>query len=362
LLGEVNVSLSHEVGGLGLIERENATILNAGLHSAAREALRAFTEATAAVGISPGRTLFAQNDGTLMSIRQAMRLPVLTIGSGPSNSIRGAAELVAARAGIVVDVGGTTTDIGVLVQGLPRESYGGRIIGGVATNFRIPDVITIPIGGGTIVRRQDGRVTLGPDSVGKDLWSRALVFGGETPTLTDAAVLAGRLEVGSPDRLGAHRELLTEALAASDAALVEALELAKSSRASEDVVVVGGGRSLFPAAVPGTRQLPSPDDADVANAVGAASAAIGAEAEAVIALDATREDEIALIRREAADRAVAAGADPALVEVIDVVEIPLAYLSPPAARLRVRVAAPLAASTTSAGVPLDADGLQRSQS
>ncbi len=344
VLGDVEVSLSHEIGGIGLIERENATILNASLHSAAREALTGFVSALTRSGIT-AQALFAQNDGTLMSVDQSLRLPVLTIGSGPSNSIRGAAHLADMTAGLVVDIGGTTTDIGALVSGFPRESYGGRMIGGVATNFRMPDVVTIPLGGGTVIRRIDNRVVLGPDSVGKDIRRRALIFGGDVPTLTDAAVLAGRMDLGDPALAAPHADLLREALALSDEALAAALEQTKTSRVVEDVVVVGGGRPLFPPdGVVGTAQVPSPADCEVANAAGAGSAAIGAEAEAVIALDSRREEAIRAVRDEAADRAVAAGADPEAIEVLDIVEVPLAYLSPPAARLRVRVSAAVAVS------------------
>ena len=58
---------------------------------------------------------------------------------------------------IVVDVGGTTTDLGVIQNGFPRESSVAVTIGGVRTNFRMPDVISIGLGGGSIVRvRDDG--------------------------------------------------------------------------------------------------------------------------------------------------------------------------------------------------------------
>ena len=140
--------------------------------------------------------LFAQNDGTLMDLDFAARFPILTIGSGPANSIRGAAFLTGMTDALVADVGGTSTDFGMIVNGFPRESAYAVDIGGVTTNFRMPDVLAIPLGGGTVVREGDGGARLGPDSVGYRLPSDALVFGGATPTLTDAAVVAGRGTVG----------------------------------------------------------------------------------------------------------------------------------------------------------------------
>src|SRR5699024_6762627 len=96
----------------------------------------------------------AQNDGTLMSMEFAQKYPILTIGSGPTNSIRGAAYLGEYEDCIVCDIGGTTTDIGILINSFPRESSVAVNIGGVKTNFRMPDIISIGIGGGSIVHVQ----------------------------------------------------------------------------------------------------------------------------------------------------------------------------------------------------------------
>ena len=89
-LGDLPTSLSSQIGSLGMLERENATVLNASLIDVARGV-------TSAIGLALERndlrpvTFFAQNDGTLMDIGFAIRFPVLTIGSGPANSLRGAA-------------------------------------------------------------------------------------------------------------------------------------------------------------------------------------------------------------------------------------------------------------------------------
>jgi N-methylhydantoinase A/oxoprolinase/acetone carboxylase beta subunit len=96
---------------------------------------------------------------------------------------------------IVVDVGGTSTDVGILVNGFPRESSIAVEIGGVRTNFRMPDIVSIALGGGTRVH-QNGDLRVGPDSVGFRLPEEGLVFGGQTLTLTDVAVASGRAEIG----------------------------------------------------------------------------------------------------------------------------------------------------------------------
>ena len=198
------VSMSHEIGSLGLLERENATVLNAALYTVAGHVTQALTSALAERGLS-ARPYLAQNDGTLMTVEHAARLPVSTIGSGPANSLRGAALLSGVQDAIVADVGGTSTDLGVLVGGFPRESAAAVEIGGVLTNFRMPDILAIALGGGSVVR--DGAV--GPDSVGYRIAEEALVFGGGTATLTDAAVAGGRL----PRGVSGWRERLEAVLA-----------------------------------------------------------------------------------------------------------------------------------------------------
>src|SRR5207247_630326 len=141
-----------------------------------------------------------QNDGTLMVMDYALRYPILTIASGPSNSLRGGAFLSGLEDAIVVDVGGTTTDVGVLVGGFPRESAVAVNIGGVRTNFRMPDLISIGLGGGSLVRR-NGAVRVGPDSVGYNLEEDGLVFGGKTLTATDIAVAVGRANLGDAKKV-----------------------------------------------------------------------------------------------------------------------------------------------------------------
>ena len=77
---------------------------------------------------------------------------MLTFASGPTNSMRGAAYLSGLQEAIVVDVGGTTTDVGALTRGFPRQAALAIEVGGVRTNFRMPDVHATGLGGGSLVR------------------------------------------------------------------------------------------------------------------------------------------------------------------------------------------------------------------
>ena len=340
-LGEVHVSLSHEIGSLGLLERENATILNGALAGVARDVAIALHDSLAAHQLRP-TTFFAQNDGTLMGLDQALRYPVLTIGSGPANSVRGAAFLTGTRDSLVADVGGTSTDVGVLVNGFPRESSQGVEIGGIRTNFRMPDLVTIALGGGTVIWPQDAGVRIGPRSVGYLLQQEALVFGGSTPTLTDAAAAAGRALLGDPALAGPHRRALASALAQADVMLADAIDRMKTSREDCALIAVGGGSILIPDRLPGVSEVIRPEHFDTANAVGAAIASVSGQVDRIFHVGpGGRQAALDEACDEARERAVAAGADPATVRIVERDEIPLAYLTSPAIRIRAKAAGAL---------------------
>jgi N-methylhydantoinase A/oxoprolinase/acetone carboxylase beta subunit len=343
-LGEVPVSLSHEIGSVGLLERENATILNAALAGVAGDVARALGQALTAHNLSPV-TFFAQNDGTLMALDHALRYPVLTIGSGPANSIRGAAFLTGRSDALVADVGGTSTDVGVLVNGFPRESSQGVEIGGIRTNFRMPDLVTIALGGGTIVsggRAGGGLVRLGPESVGYRLQEEALVFGGSTPTLTDSAVATGRARLGDPSLTRPELRLLEAAARASDTELADAIDRVKTAKGDLTLIAVGGGSILIPDELPGVSEVIRPDHFDAANAIGAAIASVSGQVDRIFHFGpGGRKAALDEASQEARDHAVAAGADPGTVQIVELEEIPLAYLTSPAVRIRAKAAGAL---------------------
>ena len=94
VMGEdVHISISSEIGSMGLIERENATILNAALWKVAERFTEGFAQSLADEGITNAEVYLSQNDGTLMTMEHARRYPILTVACGPTNSIRGASYL-----------------------------------------------------------------------------------------------------------------------------------------------------------------------------------------------------------------------------------------------------------------------------
>jgi len=332
---DVAISLSHEIGRIGLLERENATIINAALRELAASIVDGLASAVAGHGISAPLYL-SQNDGTLMDVDFARRYPVATFASGPTNSMRGAALLSGLDTCAVVDVGGTTSDVGVLTHGFPREATTEVDVAGVRTNFRMPDVLSIGIGGGSLVADGGDQVTVGPRSVGYRLTEEALVFGGRTVTATDIAVAAGRAEVGDPSAVAdLDPTLVKAALARVAADIADAVERMRTSPDPLPVVAVGGGSILLPDDLPGSLAVHRPDNFAVANAIGAAIAQVGGEVDRVYAIDPGRRDAVVdEARQEAVDRAIAAGADPAAVRIVDFDEVPIPYLPGNATRIR----------------------------
>lgn len=85
VLGEhIPLSLSSEIGSVGLLERENATILNASVVNVAKTAADGFINALKSEGID-AKVFFGQNDGTLMSIEYTVKYPIFTVACGPTD-------------------------------------------------------------------------------------------------------------------------------------------------------------------------------------------------------------------------------------------------------------------------------------
>jgi N-methylhydantoinase A/oxoprolinase/acetone carboxylase beta subunit len=334
---DVQITLSEEIGRIGLLERENAAILNTCLQGLGNKTITAFRGALTAAGISAPLFL-TQNDGTLMAASFAERFPVLTFASGPTNSMRGAAFLSQVQEALVVDIGGTTTDVGALHRGFPREAGVAIEVGGVRTNFRMPDVLSIGLGGGSlVVEGQDGKVKVGPQSVGYRLVTEGLVFGGQTHTATDIAVAAGSAEIGDPAKVRHLDKRLVQRTLATIAEMVDtACDRMRLTADSIPVLVVGGGSILVGDKI-GELEATRPPYYQVANAVGAAIAQISGEIDRVYSLaDVSREAALNDAKGEATRRAVAAGAASSTIEIVEVEEIPLTYLPSNASRIRVK--------------------------
>ncbi|CZT36539.1 hydantoinase/oxoprolinase N-terminal domain-containing protein [Rhizobium sp. 9140] len=332
----VHITMSSDIGRIGLLERENAAIMNACLRDLSAHVIEAFRNAIREAGIT-GKFFLTQNDGTLMDASFAEKFPVLTFASGPTNSMRGAAFLSGVSDAIVVDIGGTTSDVGSLHKGFPRQATIAVEVGGVRTNFRMPDVFSIGLGGGSHVVETDSGIKVGPVSVGYRIKTEALIFGGQTLTTTDVAVAAGRASLGDAAKVSHLSPDLIDRVQAKIHAMLE--DCVEKSRLSPDplpVIVVGGGSILVDGPLSGLEVI-KPAHFGVANAVGAAIAQVSGEIDRVYALaELGRDKALEDAKQRAVDAAIAAGAAPDSIEIVDVEDVPLAYLPGNATRIRVK--------------------------
>ncbi|KAF7797056.1 hypothetical protein EIP86_008248 [Pleurotus ostreatoroseus] len=351
----INIVCSREVGQIGLLERENASILNASILTFAQHTIAGFQKAIRALNLKCPLYL-TQNDGTLTSAAAAARLPIRTFASGPTNSMRGAAFLAGLDTGrqgsshkgnaiIVVDVGGTTTDVGVLMpSGFPRQAAAFIEIGGVRTNFSMADVQSIGLGGGSRVKPAGTHVTVGPDSVGHYLTQDALVFGGKVLTTTDVVVAGGRADLGDKSLVqGISVDLIQQANVAVKRKLETIIDKMKTSPEDVTVLLVGGGSIIVPDKLSGVANIIRPPFFGVANAVGAAMAKVAGEVDTIEILQGRAiDDVIDDIKQQAFERAVQSGAKPESVQIVEVNNLPVQYVTNQATRIIVKAAGDLA--------------------
>ena len=341
-MGDVAITLSHTIGRVGLLERENATVMNASLAQLSVRVVNSFRSALRELDIT-APFFISQNDGTLMSADVVEKYPVLTFASGPTNSMRGAAYLSGQLDALVGDIGGTTTDTGVLNNGFPRESSVAVDIGGVRTNFRMPDVLAIGLGGGSLVVETADGVRIGPRSVGYQLLEKALIFGGDMLTTSDIAVAAGYADFGDRERVKhLPATLVNAAVDEIHRMLADVVDRMKVSAEPVPLILVGGGAVLVDREIPGVSEMIVPEFAGVANAIGASIAQVSGETDRMVSYEEIPRDRaIAQAREEAVDQAIRAGAVAATIEVLDIEETPLSYGPAGAVRLRVKVAGTL---------------------
>ncbi|REB73249.1 hydantoinase/oxoprolinase family protein [Bacillus sp. 522_BSPC] len=340
------VTLSSEIGSLGLLERENSAILNASVVAVAKKAANGLVEALKQLGIT-GKVFFAQNDGTLMALEHAIKYPVLTIGSGPTNSTRGAAYLSNLKNCIVADIGGTSTDVGILVNGFPRQSALAVEVGGVLTNFRMPDLISIGLGGGSIVTFEGDDIQIGPDSVGYQIKEKAISFGGDVLTTTDIAIASGVAQIDDPDcdptRLQSlDPDLVQRAMEKIQQMVMDTCEKIKTSPEPLPIVLVGGGSVIMPTDTNGSVDLIKPEHFGCANALGAAIADASGEVDGLWPMEDTSRDEvIQKAKVRAIEKAISMGAKEDSTEIVDLEAVPLSYLPGNVLRVKAKAAGPL---------------------
>lgn len=333
---DIPVTLSNQLGSLNLIDRENATIINASLLELSRRAVESYRKSLGKLNIDAALYV-TQNDGTLMQAEFAENFPVMTCSAGPTNSMRGAGFLSGLEEAVVIDIGGTTTDVGFLSQGFPRETIDANDVGGVRTNFSMPDVLSVGLGGGSLVKNEEG-VSVGPQSVGFRILKEARVFGGDTLTATDIAVAAGQCELGDKSVVkDLTEDFIDTVLDEIHRGIETAIDRMKTSSKAVPAILVGGGHVLVSRSLQGVSELHRPEHASVANAIGAAMGQVGARIKRIVDYgDDGRDATIEKISTEVKQKVIEAGGIAETAKVVEIEEMPMTHMQTNAVSLKIR--------------------------
>ncbi|SHO51223.1 hydantoinase/oxoprolinase family protein [Desulfopila aestuarii] len=203
-------------GALSFPRRIATTYLNAAVYPVHTNFFTAVHSSLAKKGIShPIRIL--KPDGGNMNMSSSLTYPAQTILSGPSASVMGAiAHAPKDKTCLVLDIGGTTTDMAIILNGAPVIAQNGIEIGSYKTLIRALLTKSIGIGGDSVVRVREGKLAIGPDRGGA-----AMAHGGPQPTPTDAMCVLGMIEQGDRDKAAAGLAVISAELGL---AVIEAAE------------------------------------------------------------------------------------------------------------------------------------------
>jgi N-methylhydantoinase A/oxoprolinase/acetone carboxylase beta subunit len=200
-----HVALGHRVSGnLNFPRRIATTYLNAALHEVHHQFSTALKHILNEKNLHAPRYLLKPDGGTV-ELEKSEDSPARTIQSGPAASVMGALALDSATdTSLVLDIGGTSTDISVILKGVPLLEPFGIRLGPYKTLIRSLLTRSIGVGGDSEVRRErDGELRIGPKRQGPPL-----AFGGPTPTPTDAMITLGLLDAGNKDEAKRAMEIL----------------------------------------------------------------------------------------------------------------------------------------------------------
>ena len=333
--GRIPISLSHQIGGAGFIERENSTILNAALKSVMTNAFKNMVATCTDLGLACPIWI-TQNDGSILDLTRAIEYPVLTVSAGPTNSFIGGAKLAQLEDAIVIDVGGTSTDVGVIHKGLPRRCLNNSQIGGVTLNFPMPDVYSIALGGGSHVSISRNCIEIGPRSCGNKTFIQSVSFGGNQLTLTDIALALELVDIpgARPNNVDLSHKGCKTVINETLRKIYELIAKIGSEDMRLPIVMIGGGSSLLPKDMLDERFI-IPKNANVANAYGAALAEISATVDIVVSLE-DRQKVLEDLQQQAIQLAIQKGANFKSVKVVDIDILPYHYVPNHMARVIVR--------------------------
>ncbi len=193
---EAYVSVSHElVHEFREYSRMSTTVLNAYLGPVMKKYVEHFEESVKQVGVKV-HPYVTQSNGSIISIGETVDCPIKTAVSGPSAGVIGAAyigSLCDLKNIITFDMGGTSIDVSLIEDGKPQMSSE-RLVEGYPARIPMIDIVTLGAGGGSIAKIDEGgALKVGPESAGATPGPACYMRGGETPCVTDANIVLGKL-------------------------------------------------------------------------------------------------------------------------------------------------------------------------
>lgn len=290
-----HISMGHRISGLpNFPRRVYSTWLNAALRSQFMDFQQAIQEGLRQLQLDcPCYILKA--DGGTMPFDVASNIPCESVHSGPSASVMGCLALEGnSHDAVLLDIGGTTTDIAILAEGVPLLEPYGVTVNGRPTLIRALNTRSVGLGGDSSVAYENNTFTIGPRKNGPPM-----ALGGTVPTPTDAMIVLGTLEAGSrnaaekamsllvPDedtketatrllkafalRIREEVDLMINEVFSRPVYTVSAL-LGRKKIHPQEIITVGGPADAMREVIGQAFSLPCnvPEHYEVANAVGAA--------------------------------------------------------------------------------------------
>lgn len=341
LFPSLPITLSHKLGSIGFIDRENTALLNAILAKVIKNVLKGLSNIFSELSLECPYWL-VQNNGSLMPIQEAIDYPILTIGSGLTNSMKGAAVLSGLSDLIVVDVGGSTIDIGRISQVTPEESMLSSRLMGIDIGIPMPNIVSLPFGGGSVVEDRGMSHQIGKTIAG-NIKKDALSWGGNLWTVTDSFLKLFPESFFDEDLSLSALEILDKEDNKKVVQLVmkqvkNVIEQFQDKLQELPIVIVGGGSPLFNKKLFGKyRQVSNPSGYSICSAIGACFSPVTAELDKVYWLNNESKEEVCQKAISTVKRLVIEkGAKESSVFVSSIKEYPFAYQKGEVLRIRVK--------------------------
>ncbi|MCU0598853.1 MAG: hydantoinase/oxoprolinase family protein [Desulfobacterales bacterium] len=205
------IFLGHKISGhLNFPRRIDTTFLNASVYPVHKNFFEAVQASLKHKGITVPIYILKADGGT-MAFEASVDFPGQSVLSGPSASVMGSLAFAPENAEtIVMDIGGTTTDMAVLINRVPLLDPLGIELGGYKTLIRALRSYSIGIGGDSLVTCKDKTLKIGPERQGP-----AMAYGGPKPTPTDALFVLGKAGAGDRDRAAEGIKTIADELGVS---------------------------------------------------------------------------------------------------------------------------------------------------